>query len=156
MQPFLALITPVAQLPGGGPNPPYPDISPPGPQPRPDHDLPLFPFHPIVVPPGGIWPDQPGVPTHPIVLPPGLPVDPSLPHPDHTLPGDLPPDRPPIVPEHPIMLPPEGAASGAIVIKLPEAEVPPEYPAGTVAGLVWYGPGTYPVAVYIAPRAQPK
>ena len=27
---------------------------------HPGHDLPLFPFHPIVVPPGGVWPGGPG------------------------------------------------------------------------------------------------
>jgi hypothetical protein len=60
-------------------SPPYPDIGLPGPQPHPDHDLPLFPSHPIVVPPGGAWlpiyiwgPSDPR-PTPPIVIPEPLP-----------------------------------------------------------------------------------
>jgi hypothetical protein len=79
---------PWAQVPpggqGGGPvdpgySPPWAQIPvdpgygmPIGGRPRPDHDLPLFPSHPIVVPPGGIWPDAPH-PEHPIVIPPQFP-----------------------------------------------------------------------------------
>jgi len=72
MQPFLALILPITT---GG----QPPVE--GEEPRPDHDLPLFPFYPIVVPPGGAWPGEPppeptepptgeGEPSHPINLPP--------------------------------------------------------------------------------------
>ena len=60
---------PWAQAPGGGPvDPGYfpPGIGLPpdlvGGPPYPDHSLPLFPFHPIVTPPGGTWPEPPEVP----------------------------------------------------------------------------------------------
>ena len=43
-------------LPG---NQPYPDQGLPGSQPRPDQGLPPFPAHPIVIPPGGVWPEPP-------------------------------------------------------------------------------------------------
>jgi len=76
--------------PGGGETPP-PDPNAPHPE------------HPIVLPPEGGG--APPVPTHPIYLPPypahpivlppegggeTPPPDPNAPHPDHTLPGDLP------------------------------------------------------------------
>ncbi len=115
----------------GGGEPPYVDNTLPGDLPgsggggeRPDHDLPLFPFHPIVVPPGGAWPqpptDQPR-PEHPIYYPPGTepPVEPPVeppttepPYVDNTLPGELPSQPPPTGggsgnrPSHPINLPP--------------------------------------------------
>jgi len=121
---------------GGGGTDPYPDNTLPGDlpgsggggeqPPRPDIDLPLFPFHPIVVPPGGNWPSQPPTggaprPEHPIYYPPGTepPVEPPTtepPYPDNTLPGELPGGgQPPIPPtgggsgnrpSHPINLPP--------------------------------------------------
>jgi len=105
MQPFLALITPLASTgepqppgiwgptdprpshpiaPGGRPpgiwgGPPlYPDQGLPGPQPHPEH--------PIVIPPGSLGP---GVPTHPIYIP-----------------------SPPVHPSHPIVIPPEAIAPG--------------------------------------------
>jgi len=112
MEPFKAIIIPLQP-------PTKPPIGGGGNIPRPDHDLPLFPFVPIVVPPGGAWPgeppsgsaerpnqDLPLFPFFPIVVPPGgsypdntlpptepPPVDPNAPHPDQTLPGDLPPDQ---------------------------------------------------------------
>lgn len=101
-QPFLALITPI-----GSEVPPLPPLGTWGPtDPRPtnpiagwnpgtgtfppyqppyvDNTLPLHPFHPIVVPPGGAWPSPPQPPLgfwgpgtlplhpfNPIVVPPG-------------------------------------------------------------------------------------
>ena len=46
-----------------------------GPPPTPGHDLPLFPTHLPVVPPGGAWPQppQPPYPSHPIYNPGGPP-----------------------------------------------------------------------------------
>jgi len=125
MEPFKALIVPLVP-------PTEPPL--PGQPPVINNDLHLFPFHPIVVPPGGVWPGEPPTggggerpnhdlplfPFHPIVVPPGgawpkPPVDPNAPHPDQTLPGDLPPTEPPPVdpnaphPSHPINLPPSEA-----------------------------------------------
>lgn len=96
---------------GGGnepfPTPPiYIQIPPgviPGHPPRPVHPiwLPVFPAHPIVIPPGSI---APGVPTHPIVLPPVIwgPDDPRPTHPIVLPPNSIAPG----VPTHPIYLPP--------------------------------------------------
>jgi hypothetical protein len=102
MPPFLALITPIGSAGSPGTGLPYPDQTLPTPQPPfptrppayPDQSLPPFPSHPIVVPPGGVWPPNPPVgqppypdqslppfPSHPIVLPPNLP--PTLPSPDN-------------------------------------------------------------------------
>jgi hypothetical protein len=107
MEPFKALIVPLKKptLPPEGTNPP--EIN---------HDLPLFPFVPIVVPPGGAWPGEPpvkppdGEPPEinhdlplfvfvPIVIPPGgayppnggtqPPTDPNAPAPSNPI--NLPP-----------------------------------------------------------------
>jgi hypothetical protein len=117
--PFLAMITPL----GSGAYP--------------GHDLPLFPSHPIVVPPGGAYPpyypprpghDLPLFPTHLPVVPPGGAWPPyAPPYPDHSLPpfathlpvvppgGAYPPWSPPtpghdlpLFPFHPIVVPPGG------------------------------------------------
>jgi hypothetical protein len=57
--------------------------------------IPVYPAHPIVIPPEAI---APGVPAHPIVLPPpGRPEHPIVIPPDAIAPG---------VPTHPIVLPP--------------------------------------------------
>ena len=105
--------------------------TPPGQPPYPDHSLPPFPSHPIVVPPGGNWPQPPqpplGIwgptdprPTHPIAgwnpgsgtwpQPPG-PVDPGYSPPWAQVPGGgggQPPypSTGPGFPTHPIQLPP--------------------------------------------------
>jgi hypothetical protein len=76
---------------------------------HPEHPiyLPVYPAHPIVIPPGCIDPGPPLVPSHPIFLPPVISGGP----------GSLPPSvMPPIYippgaidgvhPEHPIVLPP--------------------------------------------------
>jgi hypothetical protein len=80
MKPFLAMITPLADTapPEGGTEPPHPDAG-----------LPLFPFHPVVVPPGGAYP--PGVTP---------PPEGGGEHPDIGL---------PLFPFHPIVVPPGGA-----------------------------------------------
>lgn len=108
--PFLALITPLGDGGGGGPDhiwgggnvpmptPPIvipPDAIKPG---VPSHPIyiPVYPAHPIVIPPGSI---APGVPTHPIVLPPPVPSHPIVIPPDNPGWGDA-------KPEHPIVLPP--------------------------------------------------
>lgn len=62
--------------------------------------IPVYPMHPIVIPPGSIGP---GVPTHPIVLPPPAPAHPIVIPPDSISDG---------VPEHPIVLPPPGIWGG--------------------------------------------
>lgn len=84
MKPFLAMITPLADTAppegGGGDKPPHPDAG-----------LPLFPFHPIVVPPGGAWPPDGTTPPEGGGEPP---------HPDIGL---------PLFPFHPIVVPPGGA-----------------------------------------------
>jgi len=59
--------------------------------------LPVWPSHPIVIPPDAIGP---GVPTHPIVIPPI--DDPSPSHPIFLPPGSIAPGTP----SHPIYLPP--------------------------------------------------
>jgi hypothetical protein len=95
MQPFLAMITPLADSvpPEGGGAPPHPDAG-----------LPLFPFHPIVVPPGGAWPKPPGG-----IKPPEGGGEP--PHPDIGL---------PLFPFHPIVVPPGGSWPDVPVV--PERE----------------------------------
>ena len=110
MEPFKALIVPLV-----------PPTEPPtgGQPPEINNDLPLFPFHPIVVPPGGNWPGEPPTsgggerpnhdlplfPFHPIVVPPGG----AYPPPDG---GTQPPDPNAPKPTHPINLPPEGNEGG--------------------------------------------
>ena len=98
---FYAMITPLV-------SDAYPDQGLPEPQPptggteppQIDNSLPLFPFHPIVIPPDAI---SPGVPTHPIFLPPY--IDNSLP-PFVSPPIYIPPDAiAPGVPTHPIYIP---------------------------------------------------
>jgi hypothetical protein len=152
MKPFKALIVPLDA----------PTV--PGQPPQPGHDLPLFPFHPIVVPPGGVWPgeppsgsgdrpnqDLPLFPFHPIVVPPGgsypkppEPPDPNAPHPDQTLPGDLPvdPTEPPVdpnapTPSNPINLPPSDSGYWIFVYILGLGwvwiAVPPSYKPPTEA-----------------------
>ena len=63
------MITPLVS--GTYPDQGLPEPQPPtggeGEPPRPDNGLPVFPSHPIVIPPDGI---APGVPTHPIYIPP--------------------------------------------------------------------------------------
>lgn len=129
MQPFFAYVRPVDPsahpehpivLPepplgiwGGGnepfPTPPIYIQIPPGiiegPPPRPAHPiwLPVFPAHPIVIPPGSINPDPP-IPAHPIVIPPIIwgPNDPRPTPPIYLPPSSIAPG----VPAHPIYLPP--------------------------------------------------
>lgn len=93
---FYALITPLGRGSGAGGGE------------RPDQGLPevpVFPAHPIVIPPDAIGP---GVPSHPIYIPiypdQGLPG--SQPGIDNSLPIVIPPDAiAPGVPTHPIYLP---------------------------------------------------
>jgi hypothetical protein len=102
MEPFLALITPLASQ--------QPPTQPPGIWP-PGSGIDL-PTHPIVPggPPPGIWP-SPGYPAHPISPggpPPG--IWPSPGHPTHPIaPGGAPPGiwHSPGYPAHPIVIPPE-------------------------------------------------
>jgi hypothetical protein len=62
--------------------------------------LPVYPGHPIVIPPGSLGD---GKPEHPIYLPPG--IWPSPGHPAHPI--VIPPDAvEPGVPSHPIVIPP--------------------------------------------------
>lgn len=130
MQPFLALITPLAgghvdnTLPG---IPTYPDQGLPSPQ-----------------PPVGIWP-SPGRPTHPIApggrpgrpghLPayPGRPVDPGYGIEGPVDPGYGVEGPAPGTPEHPIELPPDGEpGSPTNPIVLPP--LPPGRPTNPIAG----------------------
>lgn len=71
--------------------------------------LPVYPSHPIVIPPGaidGTHPEQPIYlpiyPSHPIVIPPGA-IDGT--HPEH-------PIYLPVYPSHPIVIPPESIGPG--------------------------------------------
>jgi hypothetical protein len=96
---------PWAQVPGGGGgggpvdpgySPPWAQVPPGGP-PRPGHDLPLFPSHWPVVPPGGAWPSPPGQPPRPghdlPLFPTNLPVVPpggSWPKPPEGTPDPFP------------------------------------------------------------------
>ena len=67
-----------------------PDNTLPGDLPRPTHPIyypPVYPAHPIIIPPDGI---APGVPAHPIYIPPGIWSGPWLPpYVDNTLPPPL-------------------------------------------------------------------
>jgi hypothetical protein len=91
----------------------------------PEVNVPVFPTHPIVLPP-----DSPLEPTHPIVLPPE---------------GETPPTEGGGEPTHPIVLPPlgiwpdEGVPTHPIVIPEP----PPEGPG------IWPSPGlpTHPIVI---------
>jgi hypothetical protein len=110
--------------------------------PYPDNALPPFPAPPIVFPPG-----LPGTPTHPIALPPtdGLP---------------------PLVPTHPIVIPPDGTlppppdgtekGADGVVVMLPPNKMAPPYglPPDYQAAILWYGPGTLPVQVWVPPAAE--
>lgn len=154
-QPFLALITPLAEgrpahpiAPGGEPpgiwgptdprpTPPIyitlpPDCVDPGVPSHPIY-LPIYPAHPIVIPPDAV---APGVPTHPIYLPPVVWPGPGYPaHPIYIPPGSLGGGKP----THPIALPP------------PEVWPPPGVPAHPIApgGGPSQGPGfpTHPIVI---------
>jgi hypothetical protein len=142
------------------------------------------PEHPIVIPPNGagpgsptnpIWlpaypdnalpgtPDGPVFPSHPIVFPPGLPALPT--HPIALPPTD---GLPPLIPTHPIVIPPDGTlpeppegAEGkadAVVVLLPpnRMAVPPGTAGDYVPAILWYGPGTLPVQIWVPPEAAQK
>lgn len=121
MEPFKALIVPL-----DAPTEP-PPIGGGGDGAHPGHDLPLFPFHPIVVPPGGVWPGEP-----PIEPPTGT----EPPHPDQGLPGEQP--RPdidlPLFPFHPIVVPPGGSwptpPTGGGQPPYPDQTLPGDLPGG--------------------------
>lgn len=124
--------------------PPYPDNALP---PHPDNTLP---------------PPSPPYPSHPIVFPPGLPATPE--HPIAIPPTE---GLPPLVPAHPIVVPPdgtlpkppEGAEKGAdgVVVLLPHKMPPPSgVPGDYVPAILWYGPGTLPVQVWLPPAATQK
>ena len=125
--------------------PPEPPTEPPtggGEHPAHPIHLPVFPAHPIVIPPDFIGP---GVPSHPIVLPPGIwgPTDPRpmppiyLPpitgaggeHPAHPIvipPGSIDGEHP----EHPIVIPPPGGGEHpAHPIVIPPGGIDGEHPA---------------------------
>ena len=126
---------------GGEPQPPLVIWGPNDPRPTPPIYIPIEP-PPAVE--GG-----PPVPTHPIYIPvypdnslpevPG-PVDPGYgipeegrPHPDHTLPGDLPPGSG-LTPENPIVLPPDIVPPGTTTIYVslsPGVPIEVNVPAGT-------------------------
>jgi hypothetical protein len=88
--------------------------------------IPVYPSHPIVIPPNAIGP---GVPTHPIVLPPPIPTHPIVIPPDAIEPG---------TPSHPIVLPPSppltiwggGGVGDYIDAGFPMPQPPPAMPAG--------------------------
>jgi hypothetical protein len=135
------------------------------------------PTNPIVIPPNGVGPGLPEQPIYlppvpnndlpgkPIVFPPGMPAGP-----DNTLPLPPTPGLPPLVPTQPIYLPggpdqglpkpPEGAEEGVdgIVVLLPpnKMAVPPGLPADSQAAILWYGPGTLPVQVWLPPAGEHK
>jgi hypothetical protein len=153
------LVGPENDLPGAGyPDnslPPLlnggrPDNSLPGGRPgRPDNSLP---------PPVGIWPPRPVI--WPPVPPLNVSIDDdvgiSLPiylpgSPDNTLP---PVTVKPIKPANPIVLPkpPESGAMLALILPLPAAPKAD----GSVPAILWYGPGTMPMVVSLAPPAAPK
>jgi hypothetical protein len=137
MEPFLALITPLAG--GQAPGVPTPPIYyPPEIWPKPGYPAhPIAPgggpAHPIVIPPDAI---APGVPEHPIVLPPPEPGHPIIIPPDAIAPG---------VPSHPIYLPPS---------IWPDPGVPahPIAPGGPPPG-IWPGPGAPAHPIVIPPDA---
>jgi hypothetical protein len=175
MDPFFALVTPLDKefspvLPGqpGVPHPSNP-IANVG-----------TPENPIVIPPSGVGPGLPDKPvwfppdpdydidtghrpTNPIVFPPGLG---GGDYPSNALPPT--PGLPPIVPTRPIIVhpghdlpkPPEGAAKGAdaVVVLLPpnRMAVPPGAPPDSVPAILWYGPGSLPVQVWLPPEAAKK
>jgi hypothetical protein len=171
-KPFYALITPLEKefspvRPGQPGVPTHPIALPPG-----------TPEHPIVIPPNGVgpgvpenpiylppYPDNtlPPFPAHPIVFPPGLPATPE--HPIALPPTD---GLPPLVPAHPIVIPPDGtlppppdgAEKGAdgVVVMLPPSKMAPPYglPSDYQAAILWYGPGTLPVQVWVPPAAEHK
>jgi hypothetical protein len=139
---FYALITPLGRGSGAGGGE------------RPDQGLPevpVFPAHPIVIPPDAIGP---GVPSHPIYIPiypdQGLPG--SQPGIDNSLPIVIPPDAiAPGVPTHPIYLPigPDQGLPGqqpGIDNSLPGQQPKPDQ------GL----PGQQPKPDQGLPGAQPK
>jgi len=142
MEPFVALIVPVK-----------PPTEPPvtGEPPEVNNDLPLFPFVPIVVPPGGAWPgeppsgsgerpnhDLPLFPFHPIVVPPGGTYPPT--EPPTTEPPPVDPNAP--HPEHPINLPPSEAGWWLMV-----------YVPGIGWSWVAFSPGDLPENPLPAPKA---
>lgn len=99
---------------------------------HPEHPifLPVYPAHPIVIPPGAVDPGPPLKPAHPIVLPPYYPAHPIVIPPGSVDPG------PPLIPAHPIFLPPviwgpdDPRPTPPIVIPPYPTEPPPE-------GWVW-------------------
>jgi hypothetical protein len=120
---FLAWIVPAGQV--GGPHPEHPIVLPPeGGQP-PEPGYPAYPAHPIVLPP-----EEPGYPAHPIVLPPGTPIYPAHPivlppYPDNTLP------TPPPVVWPPLPTPPPGGDTGSPSNPI---NLPPSGPGGVEPG----------------------
>jgi hypothetical protein len=103
----------------------------------PEVNVPVFPTHPIVLPP-----DSPLEPTHPIVLPPE---------------GEIPPEEGGGEPTHPIVLPPlgiwptppEGSELPTHPIALPDPH--PEHPIapGGEPPSIWPNPGlpTHPIVI---------
>jgi len=158
---FPAIITPLGPfdparpdqgLPGGSGG--RPDQGLPGGRPgRPDQGLP---------PPVGMWPAPPVVwpPIPPIFVPPsdgdGISLPIYLPgSPDQSLP---PVEVSPGHPANPIVLPPLPMGPGvmlALILPLP-AQPKAGTPPGQVPALLWYGPGTIPQLVTLAPPATPK
>jgi hypothetical protein len=169
---FYALKTPLEKefspvRPGQPGVPTHPIALPPG-----------TPEHPIVIPPNGVgpgtpeqpiylppYPDNtlPPFPGHPIVFPPGLPGTPE--HPIALPPTD---GLPPLVPTHPIVIPPDGTlppppdgtekgADGVVVMLPPnKMAVPPGLPPDYQPAILWYGPNTLPVQVWLPPASAKK
>jgi hypothetical protein len=136
---------------GGWPTPTPPNPNPP----YPDAGLPLFPFHPIVVPPGGAWPSPPDPnaprPSHPIMLPgmPGWGAWPNVPSHPIMLPGMPGWGQWPNIPTHPIMLPGMPGWPTTPPPQPPSIEHPPEFSPipgqqpGPFGKYQWYWSPTY-------------
>lgn len=124
-----------------GLTPGVPERPTPGPTP------PLFPSHPIVIPPGtppvGGWPSGPH-PEHPIMLPgmPGWGVPPGGGGPGTPTPG--PADGVSAI-VYPVPAPPEGTPPPT-----PPAGMPPD----SVQVLIYFGAGTKPASAWVAPYAS--
>lgn len=157
------IVIPPGTPPGiwGGGNEPFPtppiwiEIPPGvggGDPPKPSHPIwwPIYPAHPIVIPPDVIVPPDPSDPprpAHPIVIPPQIWGGANEPFPTHPI--VLPPSSiSPGVPAHPIVLPPVIWGGGNEPFPTPPIYLPPivkpQPPGGTVEN-----PIAYPIDLYV-------